>query len=180
MGKRIRQIKYYGYIGMTFVGAAIMLFLITREACGTLPKAEEQLRVYDNRDMTASIEAAMGIMNKAAGCELLIPGTPDDYDIQFIGMVDTPCRVGSFHEGIESGHTASAYRCPTSGKWDIDVEQPGDIHTMVCIAAHELGHVLGLSDHKGKGVMNQYACPEHIWPSDAERAYLEKTYCASK
>lgn len=151
--------------------AAMMLGVF--QDCKGLPDAERQHRVSTDRTFEKSIETAMGILNRAAGCKIFIPGTPDDHSINFIGMTDTPCAVDPLHEGIESGHTANAYHCPGTGKWDIDVEAPGDIRLMVCIAAHELLHTIGLKDSK-HGLMDQRNdCVGLIWPNDFETEHLK-------
>jgi hypothetical protein len=170
------QFKYW-YLAAGFpliIGAAILLSMIGD--CKALPDAEQQYSVYSARGFDESIEIAMRYINRAAGCVILVPGTPDNHDIQFIEMTDTPCAVDAMHEGIESGHSANAYRCPSSGKWDIDIEKPGDVHSMVFIGMHEMMHTLGFKDAETTyGIMgNDYKPDGRIWPSDDESAQLGK------
>ncbi len=171
-----RKIKYW-YLVLGFpllIGGAMLLGVF--QDCRALPDADRQLQVYSARGFEESIKTGMGYLNRAAGCTILVPGSPDTYDIQFIAMTATPCAVDPFHPGIESGHSANAYQCPKVGTWDIDVEAPGDTHSMVYISMHEILHTLGMEDSEHGIMGNNYKPDGRIWPNDKETAYL-KTLC---
>lgn len=176
--KTFRKFRYWFYlVGFPSIIGTLFLVFMLRD-CQSLPDAETQYKVYSERGFQESIDTGMGYINRAAGCTILVEGNPDDYDIRFIEMTGTPCNVDPLHEGIKSGHSANAYDCPNSPKWDIDIEKPGDVHSMVFIAMHEILHTLGLKDTTDKnGIMGSNYKPDgRIWPNDKETAYL-KTLC---
>ena len=175
-----RQSKYWYYaVGFPLIiGAAIVIGVA--QDCSSLPDAEQQYRVHSDRGFDESIKTGMGYINRAAGCTILVDGTADDYDIRFIEMVGTPCSVDAMHEGIKTGHAGNSYRCPGTDKWDIDIEKPGDIHSMVFIGMHEMMHTLEFGDSDSddiNGIMGSNYKPNgRIWPNDAETKQL-KTLC---
>ena len=118
----VHKLRYWfivaGFPALIFTAMLLGVF----GDCRALPGAETQHKVSTDRTFEASIETAMDILNRAAGCTIFVNGSKTDHDINFIGMTDTPCAVTPLHPGIESGHTANAYHCPKTAGWDIDVE----------------------------------------------------------
>lgn len=170
-----RKFRYYAYIVLTIVGVVAVMGLAFREACVGEPPAAITIGVQAE-DFSESTFAAMGLMNGFVGCEFLVPGD----DVVIKSDNGEPCGI-AFHPAISDGHSAGAYRC-ADGKSEVLVSAPGDIHTQVCIVAHEIGHVAGLKDAPSKtsrGIMNQYVCPDRqIVLSDAESKYLSDKFCA--
>lgn len=177
MGKTFRKIRFWAYaVGFPAIIGSLFLFFIARD-CRAMPDAKHQVKVWENRGMGDSTDEAMGLLNRAAGCVLFVRvGEEFDAQVRIIPMLDTPCDVDPMHPGIESGHSANAYACPQIGGWDIDVEAPGDLHSMTYIAAHELMHTQGLEDSNYGLMSNNYKPNGRIWPSDKETAHL-KTKC---
>ena len=178
-----RKFRYYLYIGLTIVGFIVMGGLIFRSACMDLPKAARTFGVTSDGNYSEPTRSAMDVINGFVGCEFLVPGD----DAIVMSTDGTPCGK-AFHKNIESGHSAMAYACTDPSdpdyrghRWEIHVEQPGNIHTQACIAAHELGHALGLEDAATKssiGIMNQHVCPEkQIVLADAESKFLRDKFC---
>jgi len=182
MGKRFRKFRYYAYIVLTIVGVLVMGGLVFRSACMKLPEARATFGVASDGDYSEPTRAAMDLINGFVGCEFLIQGE----SAMVMSTDGEPCGL-AFHENIESGHSAMAYACSPDApnfrgyRWELHVEQPGNIHTQVCIVAHELGHALGLEDASSKrsiGIMNQHRCPENrIVLSDAESKFLRDKFC---
>lgn len=99
-------------------------------------------------------------------------------DVVIVGVsspkVGETCGKFSIHE--TEGHSATTYECK-DGTYEIHIAKPGDLHTMLCIIAHELGHILGLADDdRGNRVMNQQVCPVMIQLSDKDRAAVIERY----
>ncbi len=156
-------------IGLAVIGALTML------ACRSLPAAKVTLSVYAT-DFEDPTKSAMGIINGFVGCEFLVPGN----EVRVLSTDGQPCGK-SFHDAIEDGHSAGTYDCEDrTPRYEIHVMHPGNTHTRACIVAHEIGHAVGLEDHKvrgRRGIMNQYNCPDMIVLSDAEVSFLREKYC---
>ncbi len=163
-----REFRYKLYISLTIAGVTLVAGLIFREACMKLPDAKVTFGV-DARDFKAATKEAMSLLNHAAGCTWLVEGD----DILVLSTDGEPCGK-AFHPGITSGHAAMAYACDS--RFEIHVEQPGDIHTQTCIVAHEIGHTVGLLD-SNRGIMRQGYCPTPIRFTDVERAFLKEKRC---
>jgi hypothetical protein len=94
------------------------------------------------------------------------------------GRLAQPCgTLGFSRPEKESRHSAVTYECP-DGTWEIHIFAPGDLHTQLCIVAHELGHVLGLADdwNHGTGVMNPEHCAQVVQVSDKDSAAIVERY----
>lgn len=174
----MKRFEYHSIIAITIIGAIGMGGLVLRSACGELPAAMLTFGVQ-SEDFNEPTKEAMGLMNRFVGCEFLVKGK----DIGVLSSDGEPCGT-AFHRNIDDGHSAGTYVCSPSSRrefrYEIHVERPGDIHTQTCIIAHELGHAVGLEDHRSKGmrgIMNQYDCPTKIILSDAEVDFLDKKFC---
>lgn len=162
-----RKIRYYLYIATTIIGVIAVCGLSIWSQCRKLPDAALQIGVY-SEGFVEPTSAAMDMLNRAAGCRFLVPGK----DVLVKSDDAEPCGSLELHE---PGHSATAYRCRDG--WEVLIALPGDIHTQTCIVLHELGHVAGLEDKPGIGIMNQYTCPTPIRISDSERARLAERFC---
>lgn len=133
----------------------------------------------DAEDFPEATEYAIklwnGIMPNHQALFLAAPVETPHGGVRVLSANGAPCG-DPWRPGAEEGHSATAYQCP-DGTWEIHVSAPGNIHTQLCIIAHELGHVLGLADDKaGAGVMNQTVCPEALRVSDKDAAAVVDRY----
>jgi hypothetical protein len=127
----------------------------------------------------------MPTVNGARGTDLFHAGALEDAQrgesvVRILSANGEPCG-DPWRPEAEDGHSATAYQCPARADgvalWEIHVFAPGDIHTQLCIAAHELGHVLGLADDaQGAGIMNQQHCPEMLRVNDKDRLAIVERF----
>jgi len=174
-----RKVRYYAYIVITFVGVAVVGGLSFHHACRALPEAKQTFGVAWTDEYKEPTEAAMDLINGFVGCKLLIPGS----DGIVKGADGEPCGK-AFHENIpDEHHSARAFQCNDPSRpfrWEAHIYLPGDSRTQMCIAAHEIGHMLGMEDKPAsyRGIMNQKVCPEkQIILSDEEVEYLSGRFC---
>ncbi len=176
-----REIRFKVYVVMPFVVLPIIIALVLWNHYKPLPDATQQIGI-EARDFNEPAEAAMNILNRAAGCTIFVPGK----DVLFLSTMGEPCGL-AFHPGIEDGHAAGTYKCDPGSpnyrgyQWEIHVERPGDLRTQTCIALHEFLHVAGFGDSSDKSkAMYIEWCPldgELLWPADSESKKLKKDFC---
>jgi hypothetical protein len=119
----------------------------------------------------------MPTVEGARGQDLFHAGEiePGESGVRILSANGEPCG-DPWRPESEEGHSATAYECP-DGTWEIHISAPGDIHTQLCIIAHELGHVLGLADDEtGAGVMNRWHCAEMVRVSDKDAAAIVERF----
>ena len=145
-------------------------------ACSDPPIAKNHIPVFAE-DFKEATRVAVELLNVAAGCKFLVKTAirPVARGAIVMSANGSPCGI-TFHPNIEDGHSAGAYRC-TDGSFEVQVERPGDLRTQACIVTHELGHIAGLKDKPGKGIMDPKGCGRMIRVSDAERALLADRFC---
>jgi hypothetical protein len=120
------------------------------------------------------------IMPEGQALFLMAPVEAEHGGVRIVGdgQLAQPCGgLGFDRPEKEQGHSAASYQC-SDGIWEIHIFKPGNLHTQLCIVAHELGHVLGLADDgSGKRIMNQYYCdPKSLLPSDKDEAAVVNRY----
>lgn len=148
---------------------ATIIALAVGATCSEPPRAKVTIGV-NAQDFERATDSAMALMNRWAGCAFLVRGGA----VQVMSASGEPCG-DPWRPEAEEGHSATAYQCHSEA-WEIHVSKPGDLHTQFCIVAHELGHVAGLQDG-GRGIMNQYECPEFVKLTDAEASFLKGKFC---
>jgi len=154
--------------------ALITAVLVAGPSC--TDRTPKQVLGVSSKDFSRPAAAAVKIINGFAGCDFLVFTPNDNATIDIRSDDGEPCGQ-PFHELVGDGHSAAAYRCPgRNPQFEILIASPGDIHDQACIAAHEIGHALGLQDG-GKGIMNQHDCPDFIRLSDAEVDQLRAKFC---
>lgn len=134
----------------------------------------------------SSLTSAVAAWNFAAGCRVLArvagPSSPDVVVSPYDG---TACGQDANLEATGDA-TAGTWRC-SPGSAEVHVRVMTDMRSVFVIAAHELGHVLGLA-HDRSALMNpapQLYAPEAFGasqgllplPSDADGAAVGARYC---
>ena len=168
------RLRFHLYKWGAIVGAIVVAGLAAWHSCRTLEPAERTIGVFADENFEKPTAAAMKLINGFAGCELFVEG----FDARVLSTDGEPCGATWHPENRTGEHPATAYECPEKvPRFEIHIARPGDIHTQVCIVAHELGHVAGLPDTPGeRGIMGLRECPEHIVLSDAEVDHF-RTFC---
>jgi len=106
-------------------------------------------------------------LNASAGCEVFVAGD----DVTVLLADGSPCG-GEWRPPRGEGHRATTYEC--GGRFEVHVESPRDLRSQACTIAHELGHIAGLPDRVGDGIMDQYMCTEPIRVSNWEAMELRR------
>lgn len=119
-------------------------------------------------DFGPATKSAMQLWNGYVGCDFLVPG--DDVTVK--SDDGEPCGI-NVRPDNQWWHAAAAYKC--GDKFEILISHPGEIHTQLCIIAHELGHVLG-REHARDGVMSR-GCPSRVRINDDDTSAVRLAFC---